>query len=524
MTRWRVIIIVFLFLAPFAFLMGAGSYHLWVTGWTFFAWWPMAASISLAYILLWRWTRANRGLLPETGLPKPPGYWTERDNSAWALVEARAKTVKVPTTEELANPQRYADEAISLATDIARIYNANAQDPLAHLTLPEILTCAELVAHDLNQRVNKYIPGSHLMRIKDWTNARRWINWGQQAYQWSWVARMLYDPVRTSAQFLASRATAGPLQHVQNNVLLWFHVAYIHDLGRFLVELNSGRLKVGTKRYLELMAKKETPPTPVTEHAPGAPAEEKPSEPPPIVIAVLGQVKAGKSSLCNALLGEHQAATDVLPLTAGSTRYQLNIPNEPNLVLVDTAGYGLEGPNDQEFQAALTAAISADLLILVIPARSASRQPDVDVLDRLAKAFASRPHLRVPPVIVAMTHIDLLSPAMEWAPPYDWLEGQGKKEQQIREAANLAREQLGLRVTGIFPVCTAAEKILGIREGLLMGMVEHLDEARGTSLLRTFQAEAEANKHRRVMHQVYNAGREALRILFEQTPRATKAP
>ena len=64
-----------------------------------------------------------------------------------------------------------------------------------------------------------------------------------------------------------------------------------------------------------------------------------------MTIAVFGQVKAGKSSLINALLGEQRAVTDVLPTTAGVARYDLHPKGIPShLVLLDTVGYGHEGP------------------------------------------------------------------------------------------------------------------------------------------------------------------------------------
>jgi hypothetical protein len=34
---------------------------------------------------------------------------------------------------------------------------------------------------------------------------------------------------------------------------LWFYTAYVHRLGTYLIELNSGRLRIGAARYRELM-------------------------------------------------------------------------------------------------------------------------------------------------------------------------------------------------------------------------------------------------------------------------------
>ncbi|MFO0841240.1 MAG: GTPase [Gemmataceae bacterium] len=57
-------------------------------------------------------------------------------------------------------------------------------------------------------------------------------------------------------------------------------------------------------------------------------------------ITILGQVKAGKSSLINALLGEQRARTGVVPTTDGVERYELLTPGVPTrLVLNDTVGY-----------------------------------------------------------------------------------------------------------------------------------------------------------------------------------------
>ncbi len=36
-------------------------------------------------------------------------------------------------------------------------------------------------------------------------------------------------------------------------LLVWFYTAYVHRLGTYLIELNSGRLRIGAVRYRELM-------------------------------------------------------------------------------------------------------------------------------------------------------------------------------------------------------------------------------------------------------------------------------
>src|SRR5262249_43633954 len=145
-------------------------------------------------------------------------------------------------------------------------------------------------------------------------------------------------------RYLASQAgMSWPWQLLQENVILWFYTAYVHRLGSYLIELNSGRLRAGAKRYLELQ-KASGPP---------APDDTEPADTVRTVAFVLiGQTKAGKSSVVNALLGEQKAFTDVLPATATSTRYALQPAGIPNrLELVDTVGYGNAGPKEDQLRA-----------------------------------------------------------------------------------------------------------------------------------------------------------------------------
>src|SRR5206468_551408 len=116
---------------------------------------------------------------------------------------------------------------------------------------------------------------------------------------------------------------------------------------------------------------------------------------------------------------------------------------------------------------------------------------------------------RLPPIVGVMTHIDLLAPAMEWSPPYNWRSPQRTKEAQIHEAISAAREQFSDRLSAIVPVCTAAGKVYGLEEEVLPVIAEYLGEARAVALLRCLKAEADAGKVRKVFYQLLELGREA---------------
>ena len=524
--KFRIAVVTLLALAPVVFLCGVGMYHLWDRGWSFTAYWPMAVCWLAAYLLGRYWTR--RRTPAETTARPTPEYWTDRDKQAWKIVENHAAAVPALTADQFGDLNRYAADAQEMALQVARVYKPNAADPFSHLTLPEILACGELVTHDLTALVNKYIPASHLLTVGDLKRIRSTVDtateWYPRLRNVYWVASAIFNPVKTGLQVVTTKAGLAPaFAGFQQNIMVWFYTAYLKELGRHLVELNSGRLKVGAKRYQELMALHREPPTDeaggVRQTSEGGQATDtsRPPETPSVTLAIVGPVKAGKSSLVNALLGEQKAGTDVLPLTPGVTRYTLNQPDRPTFTLLDTAGFGNDGASEADVKAAVEAARLADVMLLVVPARPARRRPESEFLDRVRSALASMPSLKMPPVVVVLSHVDLLSPVMEWAPPYDWRAGTRPKEVQFREAIDAAKEQFADRAAAVVPICTAPGKEMGVKDELLPAVVAFLGEARGVSLLRALHFEASADQTKRVVNQVLNAGGQLLKAWWESS-------
>jgi predicted GTPase len=263
---------------------------------------------------------------------------------------------------------------------------------------------------------------------------------------------------------------------------------------------------------------------PVVPSPAGVPVEPEESPPRPprskgVSIVLIGQVKAGKSSLVNALLGERKAATDILPLTSEVTKYDLVAPGVPtHLVLLDTAGYGRAGAVKDNLEETAEAVQDADLVLWVAHARNPARKADADFFARLRAWFRERPHLRFPPVVVVLTHVDLLTPAMEWAPPYDWAGGTRPKERSMADAVAAAKESFP-DVAGLVPVCAAAGKEWGVQEELLPEIVALLGEAKAVSLLRCLHAEADEGKVKKVFAQLWAAGRKAVELVRTGLPR-----
>jgi predicted GTPase len=510
MNRWRAAVLTILLVSPFLFLSGLGAYYLWVNHWSFIAWWPMAACLALAYFLAWYWQRQQK-LLRAVSF-EPPVQWTDRDRQAWRLVEARAQAASGLDVNKLTEFRFYFDIGQEMALELAQFYHPGAQDPIGALTVPEVLAVVQLSAQDLAEMVDHYVPGSHLLTINAWRKAQQVTEWYRTASNMWWLASAVLDPVATAARFAASEiGMSQPLQLLQQNLLVWFYTAFVQRLGSYLIDLNSGRLRVGAKRYRELVQQAAPPPA----GQPSPPVPDAADQVRCVTLTIMGQVKVGKSSFVNALLGEQRAITDVLPATSTVTQYQLQPPGIPTrLVLLDTVGYGHEGPKQDQVQDTEQAAQKSDLLVLALHARNPARQADLEMLRALRGWFESRPDLKRPPILGVLTHIDLLSPAMEWAPPYNWQLPQRPKEQQIEQAVAAAREQLGQYLVGVVPLCTAAGKVYGVEEWFLPALMELLDEAHAVALLRCLRAEVDTGKVRKVFQQLWAVGQEALKLLW----------
>jgi len=491
--------------------MGLGFYFLWQIGWGLFLGWGLLGCMGLAYFLALRWQKKQKLLQPPMEMPMA---WTERDHQAWKIVEEQTRRIKDLNADQLISVKAYQETAETLALELARFYHPKSSDPISALTIPEILTVVELATHDLAQMVDQYLPGGHLLTIRDFQRIKQAAKWYPTISNLTWLVSAAFSPLNTTARYLTANAgLSKPWQMLQQNVLVWFYTAYVNRLGVYLIELNSGRLSVGAQRYQQLKQHWQDVPSA------GHPASDDGEDVKKITLVLMGQTSVGKSSLVNALLGEKKAFTDVLPATASAQRYLLQSPDIPTrLELVDTVGYGTQGPTQEQLRHTEKLAESAEVLILVLHARHPGRQADLDQLSQLDRYFREHPELLKPPIIAVLTHVDLLSPAMEWAPPYDWLHPQRLKEQSMHDAVTTVRDQLGSHLKSVLPVCTSPGKIFGINEGLLPALSATLNQAQAVGLLRILHTEKNRKKVQRIFTQLLALGKGLVGVVAEQWP------
>ena len=502
LSRWPFIVVATLVLLPVVLMAGFGGWALFQSGHWQWLCWTIPICWAAAWIVV-RYTKRIEVPLPEIGSKI---HWTPRDHEAMSIIEAEQKRTGDFTGEQLTDPQFYTTRTIELATAFAKHYHPTATDPPGSASVVELLTAVQLVAEDMENLLRENVPGIHLITVSQWRMLAKAPDWWRTASNLGWLASVMINPLSIS-RYALSKAFVDPLsKQLQTNLLGAFYAMFIRQLGFYLIELNSGRLRGGSARYRETMRKLNPTEAEISQAATASPAAVVPVT---VTIAVIGQVKAGKSSLVNCLIGEQRAAVDVLPLTHMVKRYELQVEDQPNrLVLLDTPGYSDAGATAEQMNDTREAARNADLVLLVLDARSPAKQADVKAIDELSAWFEKEHRLKPPTIIAVVSKIDGLSPMMEWSPPYSIESPTRPKEQNIRAAIDFVRQTFADRVESIVPVCTDIEhgRVFGIEEYLIPTLSLSLDEARAVSLVRSLHQEYDQNRAWQVVSQLISAG------------------
>jgi predicted GTPase len=527
---WRLAVLATLVVVPAAFMIGLGGWALYTTGWWAWIWWLMPLCWGAAWLLSRRWKKQLLAAVPTEGVPV---HWTRRDEQALTIIQAKQSSVSQIPPAKLIDPNFYFQSALDLSGDIARHYHPKASDPVGSLTVPEILAAGHLALEDMELWVQQYVPGSRLVTVDHVRLLAKAPKYYDLLTNVGWAVGILTNPVANIPRFVVSKTVlASATNDLQANMLAAFYAAYLGRVGRYCIEMNSGRLRGGADKFREAMSRLHSTEVPATDVGPvpaptPAPAEQRESvrvvTPTPkvdkqvVTIAIVGQVKAGKSSLINALLGERQAKVDVLPETRSVRRYHLDLSAEgpEELILLDTPGYNEAGATDAQDRETRQAVRHADLVLLVLDAKSPARRTDLVFIRGLSDWLNSQPQLKVPPIVAVLTHIDLLTPSLEWSPPYDWQTGTRVKEKAILSAVEYNSGQFSPHVDGVVPVCTDGERrrVYGVREWLLPAMTAALGEARAVAVIRTLHADLDTGRIKTIFGQLANAGRGLLKNL-----------
>ena len=429
----------------------------------------------------------------DAALSAPAVDWSPRDLAAWEAVQA--------VTAEV-DKDIVADYRLMLATagrvieQVARHYYPQDRRPTWSFTVPEALLLTERVSARLRQVLLHHVPGSHMIRagqlLRLW-ELKPAAQRGATVVRGVMIAYRLARLVNPGWAFLAEareRLFAAAMGDAGDYLRRKGAQIWVEEIGRAAIELYSGRLRVDAE---QLRAAAEREP-----FGPGVTAAELPG---PLRLVVAGQSQAGKSSLVNALLGELAAGVDVLPLTAALSGYELRREGVPEAVIIDTPGLTGAAGMDR----IVDCACDGDCLLWVAAAHRADRGPDRAALEAVRARFAADPRRIAPPLLVVASHVDRLSPAREWAPPYDVNQPVRAKAIAIRQALEAIATDLQVPLDTVVPVRLDSSAAAYNIELLWALLIQRFERARRGRALRISQSIPQRH-WRRVLRQAAHAG------------------
>ena len=493
-AAWPWLALVALGLVPWVLLVGLGGYWLWQNA-QLMPWVWLAAAFSGVAWLGAGWLRKKQSS-PFANLPvfEPNRLWSPVGEAAWARVEALVKDLD-PAKYPLSEPGKLLSLAHRIIGLVAKGFHPEADRPELDAPLPSMLLIIERVSRDMRELLTEQVPASHLLTVQDGLTLWRWKERLQEMGTLANVGRMFANPLGGLLYELRvvffDRVTHYPLAELQR----WLLHTYARKVGYYAILLYSGQLSLDSASADQ--------PSPASRRDLETAAREEGRSAEPLRILVAGQTKAGKSSLVNALFGELRAPADALPLTYGLNPYRLERDGELLGLVLDSPGYG-DGLSWVEDSGEELHAM--DLILLACSATHAGRAADARFLKTLKAHYAKTPDRAPPPIVVALTHIDLLRPAREWNPPYNVAEPKGGKESQIRLCMEEVARTLALPLTQVHAVCLKPGEEWNT-DAVWAAIASQLPEARRARYLRCLKDQKAREKWELMLRQLGNAGR-----------------
>lgn len=143
-------------------------------------------------------------------------------------------------------------------------------------------------------------------------------------------------------------------------------------------------------------------------------------------VSLVGYTNAGKSSLFNALTGEHIYAADQLFATLDPTMRKLNLPGASSVILTDTVGFIRDLPHHliDAFQATLEETKEADLLLHVIDISNPNWHQTIQEVNTVLKSLGIPENVKVIEVFNKIDQRPRLSAKMDYKCRKVWLSAQ----------------------------------------------------------------------------------------------------
>jgi predicted GTPase len=509
--RLRIFVAAVCLALPSLTLVPLGGLWLWQKGYAFY--WVIGAAVFVISAFLFQLYLFRRLDIPLKGarpldLPSDAAAstWTPRETEAWKAVLAVADGADL---SHFASWQAFLGLGQQTIEAVAKALHPDVKEPVWQFTAPEALTLVEQVSLRLKPVVVESIPfGDQLtvgqvIRIYQWRSA---IDAAQKGYDIWRIIRML-NPVTAATQEIRERLSNQMYRWGREELAKRLARAYVKEVGRAAIDLYGGRLRISPEEM-------EAHVTEATSRDRRASAKVQAE---PLRLLVGGQIKAGKSSLINALLNQVRAASDVLPLTADFRAYELKRDGVPQALILDSPGLM---NLDEPLEMLIEQAAQADLILWVSSAMRPDREVDSRALESIRSYFAQHPNRRRPPMLLVLSHIDRLRPMQEWKPPYDLADTGTAKSVSIRSAMEAAGADLGFSAEDIVPACLESKIGIYNVDAIWAEIMEQMPEAQRAQLVRTLQDLDRGFNWRKLRTQAVNAGRILASTVFSaESPR-----
>lgn len=394
-ARWLFGLGVTLIATPYLLVFGLGSLWIWRNGYV----WQFALGLGLPTMLGFALLEAaRRQVFPRAAaIAHPPSALTPAGQAAMQAVREISERIQSqnPQFDQPGVLEKTAFDTVSEILDtVARHFHPETDHPALEVPVAHIAAIVELVARDFRDAFTENVPWGHTVTPQRllWWKEKGQLGWQLGTYLWQFnrIRRLCMRPATAIVQELQDQFGQNMASQSIDGLKRWAIDFCVTKAGAYAVQLYSGGFVLSDEYQPRLTAQ----------------IENIPFDQEPLQVLVVGQVKSGKSSLINALLGEPRAPVDTLPTTDSVDLYECQPKGLPRMILRDTPGYG--GVNDRvaPFRQLCNEIEECDLLLLVCSARSAARKADSELLEELNDFYRNNPKRIKPPVVCILTHVD----------------------------------------------------------------------------------------------------------------------